>query len=198
MSTDNDASDSQGTLGMLVGDTGVPFAIVAFGLPIAAAIIAIGLRHGGFLNFVHVVSGAVWAGAAVFLTGILAPTLARFDQELRGQVNVSLIPKNVLLFSGVAAATLLTGPVLAVEFGLWDLSNPYLVVGVLIGTGLLIAAIYVLSLQVTVFREVRLPGPPDQERITAIADRLSQAGPVILALQLAALVVMAFLRTGGI
>lgn len=198
MSIGDETHNSEGILGQLVEDTGVVYAVVAFVLPIGAAFAVIGIRDGELLNFVHVITGAVWAGAAVFLTGVLAPSLNRLEQDVRGQVNITLIPKNVVLFSGVAAATLLTGPVLAIELGLWDLSDPYLLSGVLIGVALLLGALYVLFLQLVVFREVRSSGPPDQQRIGRIAGRLGKAGPVILALQLAALVVMALLRTGGL
>lgn len=190
--------DLMGTIDELIDDTGTTYAVLAFGLPVVAAIVAIGVRDGQFLNFVHVITGAVWAGAAVFFTGVLAPTLNGLDQEVQGTVTVSLIPKGVLLFSGVAVATLLTGPILAIEFGLWDLSDPYLLVGVLIGLALLILAVYVVSLQLIVFREVRSTGPPDQERIARIGGRLGRAGPVVFGLQLAALVAMALLRTGGL
>lgn len=192
------SQDLMGTIDELIDDTGTTYAVLAFGLPVVAAIVAIGVRDGQFLNFVHVITGAVWAGAAVFFTGVLAPTLNGLDQEVQGTVTVSLIPKGVLLFSGVAVATLLTGPILAIEFGLWDLSDPYLLVGVLIGLALLILAVYVVSLQLIVFREVRSTGPPDQERIARIGGRLGRAGPVVFGLQLAALVAMALLRTGGL
>lgn len=192
------SQDLMGTIDELIDDTGTTYAALAFGLPVVAAIVAIGVRDGQFLNFVHVITGAVWAGAAVFFTGVLAPTLNGLDQEVQGTVTVSLIPKGVLLFSGVAVATLLTGPILAIEFGLWDLSDPYLLVGVLIGLALLILAVYVVSLQLIVFREVRSTGPPDQERIARIGGRLGRAGPVVFGLQLAALVAMALLRTGGL
>lgn len=198
MSTGNMQQDTPGLVGKLVADTGIAYALVAFGLPVVAAFAAVGIRDGQLLNFVHVVAGAIWAGAAVFLTGALAPTLNRLNQDVRGQVNIALIPKAVLLFSGVAIATLLTGPVLAIEFGLWDLANPYILVGMLIGVALLGLAIYVIFLQLSVFREVRSAGPPDQERIGRIAGRLGRAGPVVLGLQLSALVVMALIRTGGL
>lgn len=182
----------------LVRDTGPFYPLIGFGLPVLAAIVAISIRDGEFLNFVHVVAGAVWAGAAVFFTGVLAPTLGGLDDDIQGTVTISLIPKAVLLFSGVAIATLITGPVLAIEFGLWNLSDPYLLIGILIGMALLVLAIYVIGLQLLVFQEVRLPGQPDAERLDRIGGRLGQVGPVVLGLQLAALIVMALLRSGGI
>lgn len=198
MSTGSETQGFGATIGQLVDDTGTTYAIIAFGVPVVAAVAAIAARAGTWLNFVHVIAGAIWAGAAIYFTGVIAPTLNGLDDEVQGTVTISLIPKAVLLFSGVAIANLLTGPVLAVEFNLWDLSDPYLLTGVLIGVALLLLAIYVVGLQLIVFREVRSPGPPDQQRIASIGGRLGQAGPVVLGLQLAVLVVMALLRTGGV
>lgn len=198
MSHDTETHGVVATTGQLVDDTGLAYAAITVGLPVVAAVAAIAVRDGEFLNFVHVISGGVWAGAAVLFTGVLAPTLNELDDDIQGTVIISLIPKGVFLFSGVAFATLLTGPVLAVEFGLWNLSNPYLLIGVLIGAGLLILAVYVVRLQLLAFREVRSAGPPDGQRMGRISKRLGQAGPFVLVLQLAALVSMALIRTGGL
>lgn len=198
MATGTETQGYGETIGQLVDDTGTPYAAIAFGVPVVAAIVAIGAEAGPWLNFVHVIAGAIWAGAAIYFTGVVAPTLNGLDDEVQGTVTVSLIPKGVLLFSGVAIANLLTGPALAFEFNRWDLADPYLLTGVLIGVVLLLLAIYVVAVQLIVFREVRSPGPPDQQRIASIGGRLGKLGPVVLGLQLAALVVMALLRTGGV
>lgn len=198
MANNNESDASRETLGQLVNDAGTRFVLIAFGLPIVAAVVAVGIRDGEFLNFVHVIAGTVWAGAAVFLTGVLAPTLNKLDQETQGKVSIALIPKGVVLFSGVAFTTLLTGPVLAIQFNLWDLNNPYLLGGIGIGIVLLGLAVYLIALQLQVFREVNTGGPPDQARIGRIAGRIRRVGPVILGFQLAAVIVMALLRTGGL
>lgn len=198
MSRDTETHGSGGTIGQLVDDTGLSYAAVTVGLPVVASIAAIGIRNGELLNFVHVIAGGIWAGAAVLFAGVLSPTLNELDDDVQGTVTVALIPKGVLLFSGMAFATLTTGPVLAVEFGLWNLSNPYLIAGVLIGVGLLVLVFYIVRLQLLAFDEVRSAGPPDEQRLGQIGRRLGQAGPVVLALQLAALVSMALIRTGGI
>lgn len=197
MSQDTHTDDRKGTIGLLVADAGPVYALLAFGSPIIAALAAIGLRDVGLINLVHVVAGALWAGAAVFLTGVLAPTLGDLERDVRGRVNGPLIPKAVLFFAGVASATLLTGPALAVGLGLWDLSDPYLVAGVAVGGALLVLAGYVLTLQLRVLRAMRSPGSPDRGQIARIAARLARAGPVVLGLQIAALAAMALLRTGG-
>lgn len=198
MSMGTDLQSLGGTVGQLVDDTGVSYAIIAFAVPVTAAIATVSGQDGAMLNFVHVVTGAVWAGGAVFFTGVIAPSLNNLDQELRGTVTISLIPKAVLLFSGVAIATLITGPGLAVELGLWNLSNPFLLTALLIGVALLLLVIYVVRLQLLAIQEVQSPGAPDQQRLGRISGRLGQAGPVVLGLQLAVLVVMALLRTGGV
>lgn len=123
----------------MIESAGTTFVLVAFALPVAAAIVAVALRNMALLNLVHVTSGAIWAGATLFVAGVFGPTLLGLEPRLRGQVNTPMIPKNVFLFSGVAIAALLTGPVMAVRMGLWDLSNPYVLAAVVIALALLVA-----------------------------------------------------------
>lgn len=104
------------------------------------------------------------------------------EPQVRGQVNTPLIPKNVFLFSGVAIATLLTGPLLAVRMGIWSLSDPYVLAAVLIGLALLGGAAYLIRLQVAVFGETGTPGPPDGDRVASLAARIGKTSPIMLVL----------------
>lgn len=191
--TDDGAQPPSGTVRRLIETAGTAFVLIAFVLPVAAALVAVGLRDVTFLNLVHVTSGAIWAGATLFVAGVFGPTLLGLEPELRGQVNTPIIPKNVFLFSGVGIAALMTGPVMAVRMGLWDLSNPYVLAAVVIAVALLVGAAYLIWLQVAVFAETGSPGPPDGERVASLGAKIGKVSPLMLVLQLAILIDMSLL-----
>lgn len=191
--SDNDSAG--GTVGTLVGSAGTGFVVIAFVVPVLAAIVAVGWGDISFLNLVHVVSGAVWAGATVFVAGVFGPTLVGLEPQVRGQVNTPLIPKAVFLFSGVTIATLLTGPVLAVRMGIWNLANPFLLAALIIAIGLLLGAAYLIWLQINVFTAATGEGPPDAERLARLGGRIGMVSPAMLVLQVAILVDMTLLAT---
>lgn len=194
MSTADPAS-GPGVTSRLLDSAGRPFVGVAFAVPLLAALAAAWMGDVTVLNLVHVVSGVVWAGATVFVAGVYGPTLQAVDPQVRGQVNTPMIPKTVTLFSGVAVATLVTGPVLAVEMGMWSLSNQYVLGAVVLAAGLLVGAVSLVWLQIEVFGEVTGPGPPDGERLEALGGRIGMMGAAMLVLQLAILVDMSLLAT---
>lgn len=187
---------SGGLSRQIIDSAGTVFVLIAFVVPVLAAIAAAGSRNFAFLNLVHIVSGAIWAGATVFVAGVFGPTLLGLEPQVRGQVNTPMIPKNIFLFGGVAVATLLTGPMMAVRLGVWDFSNPYILAAVLIGIGLVLGAGYLIWLQVAVFSETGTPGPPDTDRVASLAAKIGKVSPLMLLLQLAILANMSLLATG--
>lgn len=179
----------------LADTAGGGFVSVSFFLPVVAAFAALSVQNVVFLNLVHVVSGAIWAGATVFVAGLYGPTLNSLEPDIRGQVNTPMIPKAVLLFAGVTFATLSTGPVMAVYVGLWDLTDPRIVAAVALGAALLIGATYLIWAQVAIFDEVTSPGPPDGDRLQRLGARIGTVGTVMLLLQIAILADMSLLAT---
>lgn len=168
------------------------FLVLAVGLPLGAALVAIVLGTGRSLNLVHLVSGAAWAGATIYLVGVLSPTLLELDPPDRAQVTVPLIPKHVLVFSALAVATLVTGPSLTAAIGR-DHGAPVVVAAYLVGVALLVAAGYLIRLQNRIYGEVH-GAEPDMARVGALAARLGRAGMVAAVLQVLTLIVMAFVR----
>lgn len=190
------ASSPTRIIGPLVESAGSAFVVIAFVVPVAAAVVAVGVRNVAILNLVHVVSGAIWAGATIFVAGVYGPVLMGVEPEVRGQVNTPIIPKNVFLFSGVAFAALLTGPVMAVRLGVLEFTSPAVAAALLIGAALLVGAVYLIWLQIAVFQETGTPGPPDGERVAALGGRIGMVSPIMLVLQLAMLIDMTMLPTG--
>lgn len=174
------------------------FTLVAFVLPIVAAVAVSGMASVPLLNLVHVVTGVIWIGASVYLGVVLGPSLLSLDPEVRGRVNAAIIPKSVLLFAGVGIASLLTGPMLAVEQGRWSLSSPSILAALVLGVALLLVALYLVVVQAGTYGELTGEGPPDPDRMAALGAKIGRASPVMVVLQLAIVLVMAYIRTNGI
>lgn len=186
-----------GKLRNVFGAAGSGWVAVTFVLPVVAALVVSGLGDVAALNLVHVATGVLWIGAAVYVTAILGPALLSLDPELRGQVLASVIPRTVVLVSGVAIAALLTGPMLAVSQGRWDLGDPLMALAVVVGLALLGVGLYLVRVQVLVHDELTGAGPPDPQRMGALGGKIGRASPVMLALQLTILLVMVLLRAPG-
>lgn len=184
-------------LGRIARETNPAFTLAAFVLPIVAAIAVAGLASVPLLNLVHVVTGVIWIGASVYLGVVLGPSLLSLEPELRGRVNAAIIPKSVLLFGGVGVASLLTGPMLAVEQGRWSLSSPSILAALVLGVAVLLVALYLVVVQARAYGELTSEGPPDPDRMAALGGKIGRASPVMVVLQLAIVVVMAYIRTGG-
>lgn len=161
-------------------------------LPLAAGLVAIGSQQVGALNLVHVVTGAAWAGATVYLVGVLSPTLLDLDPPVRSQVTVPLIPKHILLFSVLLVVTLLTGVALA-GITARDHTTPVMLAAYLGGVALLVVGLYLVRLQGQIYGEVH-GAEPDMERVGALAATMGKVGVVAGALQVVVLIVMALVR----
>ena len=167
------------------------FALV---LPLAAAVIAMAVNRVWLLNVVHLLAAAAWAGGALYLSGVLGPTLMGLEPPDRAKVTLPLIPRNVLLFSSVAAATLLTGLWLA-EATFQDYGAPIVGIAYAGGLVLVVTAGYLIRLQGQIYREVH-GSQPDMARVGKLAARVGKVGLVNAVLVFAVVAVMSVLRTG--
>lgn len=186
-------STATGGFRQYASDVSRPFLGLAVGLPLAAGLVALGSGRVDALNLVHVTAGAAWAGATVYIAGVLSPTLVSLDDGTRAQVSLPLIPKHILLYSSLAFVTLVTGGALA-EFSGRDHTAPVMLAAYLVGLGLLLVAAYLIRVQGQIYGEVHGEGGPDMERVGALAANLGKAGAVGAVLQVVTLVVMAVVR----
>ena len=68
----------------------------------AVMIVAIA-RHDIFLlNWIHVLSGALWTGADLFMGFLLGPVLRRLDMPARTALIAYLVPRTLLYFPMVS------------------------------------------------------------------------------------------------
>jgi hypothetical protein len=94
---------------------------LAFPLVMIVAI----LRHDIFLlNWIHVLSGALWTGADLFMGFILGPVLRMLDMGARTALIAFLVPRTLLYFPMVSLTAGTAGWFLADWFGFTAPGSP--------------------------------------------------------------------------
>ena len=134
-----------------------------------AMIVAIARHDIYLLNWIHVLSGALWTGADLFMGFILGPTLRMLDMSARTALIANLVPRTLLYFPMVSLTAGTTGWFLVDWFGFTTSVSPvyYLVVISL----MLVAVMTVMGLglpnSVRIWRELRR-AEPNRERIVRL------------------------------
>jgi hypothetical protein len=83
------------------------------------------VSHNFFLlNWIHVLAGALWTGADIFMGFIFGPVMRRLDVPHRTAVITYLVPKTLLYFPAVSLTTSTGGWFLAVWLGWTHAGNP--------------------------------------------------------------------------
>ncbi len=90
----------------------------------AALLIALGAHDLYLLNWIHVLSGALWTGADLFMGFILGPVMRRLEPSVRAGVIAYLVPRTLLFFPMVSLTAGTAGWFLAVKLGLLASGNP--------------------------------------------------------------------------
>ena len=141
-------------------------------LVLPAAMIGALIRHNLYwLDYTHVMSGALWTGADLFLGFVLGPVLRRLEPAQRRAVISYLTPRTLLYMPVVALTTGTAGWYMAHWLGFFNPANPnYLwIIGALVIT--LILALQglgvILPNNLRILREIQ-KGEPDIERIWRI------------------------------
>lgn len=129
-------------------------------------------RHDVFLlNWIHVLSGALWTGADLFMGFILGPVLRMLDMRSRTALIAYLVPRTLLYFPMVSLTAGTAGWFLAEWFGythsassmfqLVIVSLALVVVMTVLGLG------FLLPNSIRIWMELRRD-EPDRERIVRI------------------------------
>ncbi len=165
----------------------------------AAMIVALAAHSTFLLNYTHVLSGALWTGADLFLGFILGPVMRRLDPLQRKAVITYLVPRTLLYMPVVALTTGTAGWFLSDWQGLLLPENPMRpwVIGALV----IIFILTVLGMGVLlpnnlrIYRELQRP-QPDIGRITRINRTNLALSGIQGAFQVLIILVMAHLAVG--
>ena len=134
-------------------------------------VVAIAWHDIYLLNWVHVLSGALWTGADLFMGFILGPVLRMLDIRARTALIAYLVPRTLLYFPMVSLTAGTSGWFLVSWFGFTTPANPmyYLVVIslALVAVMTVMGLGFLLPNSLRIWRELRRP-EPDRERIVRL------------------------------
>jgi len=134
-------------------------------------ILAIARHDIYLLNWIHVLSGALWTGADLFMGFILGPTLRMLDMRARTALIAYLVPRTLLYFPMVSLTAGTTGWFLVDWFGFTTSSSPmYQLVVIslaLVAAMTIIGLGFLLPNSLRIWGELRRP-EPDRERIVRL------------------------------
>ena len=170
----------------------VPLVVV----PAGAAVVAIWLQRFVFLDYVHVMTGALWMGIDIFMGIVIGPILARMTGPARADLVQRLVPTMLFLMPALAAVSITAGIYLARLEGIFDLQYlgiqlAGLFVIILVGQGFGIF----LPNELRVVLDLRKPRP-DIARIGRWGLMNARLAGVQAAFQVALIFVMANFATG--
>ncbi len=138
-------------------------------LAFPAALLAALVAHSLYLlNWIHVLSGALWTGADLFMGFILGPVLRRLEPPARTAVIAYLVPRTLLYFPMVALTAGSAGWFLASRLGFLTPGNPLRLWAILALAMVLVMTVIGLGVLLPnnfrIWRELGRPAP-NRERI---------------------------------
>lgn len=184
----------RGTLSVIIEMANPVFVVLAVGLPIAALVVAISSGSLAILNYVHIMTGALWTGIDLFMGFVLGPVLGGMEPRDRVAVFKRLIPKMTFLMPVLAGVTTTAGIQLAQALDIFSLANPWIVAALVIA-GILTVQGFGLLLpnEIRIFQQL-LAATPDTEKISRLGMRNAKLGGLQGLFQLAIIFIMARLR----
>jgi hypothetical protein len=173
--------------------------VVAAVLALAMMVLAIQYGNDWLLNFLHVMTGALWTGIDLFMGFVVGPVLKRLPLEARRAVISGLVPRTLFLMPTVSIITSTTGWFLAKRMGFLDVGYPefHWVIAALVivtiltiqGTGIL------LPTNLRLYFELQKPNP-DSAKIGRWMRWFVGVVAIQGTMQVAIFVVMAKFATG--
>ena len=173
---------------------------------IAAAVIAFAAMTAAilspnlwFLNFVHVMTGALWTGIDLFMGFVVGPVIRRASLETRRAMISGIIPRTLILMPTLSTITSTAGWFLAVRLGYLDLGYPqfwWVIAALAIVTVLTVQGLgYLLPTNLRLYFEILKPNP-DQDKLKRVMRSYVRVVAVQGTMQVAIIVVMARFATG--
>lgn len=152
-----------------------------------------------FLNFVHVMAGALWTGVDLFMGFVIGPVLRGVSFDTRRTMIGGIIPRTLILMPTLSIITSTAGWFLAVRLGFLDLAYPefwWLVAALAIVTVLTVQGLgYLLPMNLKLFFEIQKPAP-DQDKLRRWMRTYVRVVAIQGTMQVAIIVVMARFATG--
>ena len=170
------------------------FIVLAIVLPNAALGVAMAMESLALLNYVHIMTGALWTGIDLFMGFVIGPVLGAMDPRQRAEVFKHLIPKMTFLMPMLSGVTIFAGVQLAQRLGLLTFASPWIVAALII-TAILVVQGFGLLLpnEIRIFKQL-VSRTPDIDRIVRLGMQNARLAGFQGVFQLAIIFVMANLR----
>ena len=176
-----------------------PWYLVAAAIAIAVMIAAIRGSSVWFLDFVHVMAGALWTGIDLFMGFVVGPVLRKVSLDTRRAMIAGIMPRTLVLMPTLSAITTTAGWFLAERLGFLDLAYPqfyWVVAALAIVTVLTVQGLgYLLPMNVKLYFEIQKPAP-DPDKLKRWMRTYVRVVAVQGTMQVAIIVVMAKFATG--
>ena len=152
-----------------------------------------------FLNFVHVMTGALWTGIDLFMGFVIGPVLRRVSLDTRRAMIAGIIPRTLILMPTLSTVTSTAGWFLAVRLGFLQLNYPefwWVIAALAIVTVLTVQGLgYLLPMNLKLYFEIQKPAP-DHAKLARWMRGYVGVVAMQGAMQIAIIVVMAKFATG--
>jgi hypothetical protein len=152
-----------------------------------------------FLDFVHVMTGALWTGIDLFMGFVVGPVLRRVPLDTRRNMIAGIIPRTLVLMPTLSTVTSTAGWFLAVRLGFLDLGYPqfwWVIAALAIVSVLTLQGLgYLLPMNLKLYFEIQKPAP-DNGKLARWMRTYVRIVAVQGCMQVAIIVVMARFATG--
>jgi hypothetical protein len=176
-----------------------PWYLIATALAVAVMIAAIRSDSLWFLNFVHVMTGALWTGIDLFMGFVIGPVLRRVSFDTRRAMVAGIIPRTLILMPTLSTITSTAGWFLAVRLGFLNLGYPeffWVIAALAIVTVLTVQGLgYLLPMNLKLYFEIQ-KSPPDHDKIARWMRTYVRVVAIQGTMQVLIMVVMARFATG--
>jgi hypothetical protein len=151
------------------------------------------------LDFVHVMTGALWTGIDLFMGFVIGPVLRGVSLDTRRAMIAGIIPRTLILMPTLSAITSTTGWFMAVRMGFLDIGYPqfwWVIAALAIVTVLTVQGLgYLLPMNLKLYFEISKVSP-DPDKLKRWMRTYVRVVAVQGTMQVLIIVVMARFATG--
>ncbi len=170
--------------------------MIAVAIPLISVIAAVAYGNLLFLDYVHVLLGAVWIGVDVFFGIIFRFVFRGVSSSTREAVARRMLPATLFFLPAASILTPLAGYALALQEGVWDTGSGVILAMIGIGSVLVISGFLTIFLQS--LRIAQSPtGTTDDQKLLRRFSIICNGALLQLALQVCTVSLMAELVVYG-
>ncbi|EFD93015.1 MAG: conserved hypothetical membrane spanning protein [Candidatus Parvarchaeum acidophilus ARMAN-5] len=166
-------------------------------IPIIAFIAALISGSLLFLDYVHVASGIAWTGMDLFMGLFFSNMMGGLSNKDRVEISKRITPMMLFFMPSISAVTITAGIMLAMKTGIFNLSNPIIII-VLVIVGILTAQALLIFLpnELRIYFEIVRRKGKDQEKIVRLTMFNLKVSLSQVIFQMAIIIFMAHFATG--